>query len=414
LLSEDRLRPREKGYMKRTLVRWIPAIVAPLLVATTAVGFSMSASAAVDLPDKSASQILQLINTNPDIAFYGKVTKKAQLGLPPMNILPKISQSMIDQAAKNTPKELQEFLPQASAEGDLALLLEFAAGTHEANIYVDGMEKSRVQVLDMLSERDFIHNGQDAWFYDAGKQTVKHSVMSDADQAKAKNQAQSLFNANSSQLAFDAASPAAVADYFLAQAGPSTTFTVGKDAKVAGRGVYQLTMTPRNSGSLVESITLSVDAATGLPLAVLVRAVGQAKPAFDVAFDSITFAKPDAANFNFIAPAGTKVVEVPVPTQADLVTRMGKTPNTADEAKAKAEMEKLQAQGWSAVVEIPVDQVPAELTAIKANKLFAELTKEVAGGRVFTTSLLNVYIGNDGRIFAGSVTIPKLLEAAAK
>ncbi len=406
--------PREEGHVKRTLVRWIPAILAPVLVAGTAIGFSMTANAAVDLPDKSASQILQLINTNPDISFYGKVTKKAQLGLPPMNILPKISQSMIDQAAKNTPKELQEFLPQASAQGDLALLLEFAAGTHEANVYVDGTNKSRVQVLDMLSERDFIHNGADAWFYDAGKQSVKHSVVSDADQAKAKGQALDLFNSNSSKLAFDATSPAAVADYFLAQAGNSTTFTVGKDARIAGRGVYQLTMAPRTSGSLVESITLSVDAATGLPLSVVVRAVGQAKPAFDVAFDSITFAKPDAANFNFVIPTGAKVEEVLVPTQAELAKRMTKSPTAADEAQAKVEMQKLQAQGWSAVVEIPAAQMPAELAALKANKLFTELTTSVAGGRVFTTSLLNVFMADDGRIFAGSVTIPKLLEAAAK
>ena len=77
-------------------------------------------------------------------------------------------------------------------------------------------------------------------------------------------------------------------------------------------------------------------------------------------------------------------------------------------------MQKLQAQGWSAVVEIPAAQMPAELAALKANKLFTELTTSVAGGRVFTTSLLNVFMADDGRIFAGSVTIPKLLEAAAK
>ena len=238
--------------------------------------------------------------------------------------------------------------------------------------------------------------------------------MSDADQAKAKGQALDLFNSNSSKLAFDATSPAAVADYFLAQAGNSTTFTVGKDARIAGRGVYQLTMAPRTSGSLVESITLSVDAATGLPLSVVVRAVGQSKPAFDVAFDSITFAKPDAANFNFVIPTGAKVEEVLVPTQAELAKRMTKSPTAADEAQAKVEMQKLQAQGWSAVVEIPAAQMPAELAALKANKLFTELTTSVAGGRVFTTSLLNVFMADDGRIFAGSVTIPKLLEAAAK
>jgi hypothetical protein len=58
--------------------------------------------------------------------------------------------------------------------------------------------------------------------------------------------------------------------------------------------------------------------------------------------------------------------------------------------------------------------VPAEITALKANKLYAELTKPVAGGRVFSTALLNVFFANDGRVFAGSVTTQKLLEAAAK
>lgn len=406
---------REEGLMKRTVVRWIPAVLAPVLVAATAIGFSVSASAAVDLPDKSASQILQLINTNPDLAFSGKVVKKAQLGLPPMNIIPDVSQSMIDEAAKNMPKEMVDFLPQASAQGELALALEFFAGTHEANIYVDGVTKGRVQVLDLLSERNFIRNGSDLWFYDAGKQVVKHSVISAADEAQAKADATLLFNANSSKLAFDATSPAAVADYFLAQAGKDTTFTVGKDAKIAGRGVYQLTAAPKSAGSLVETVTISVDATTGLPLGVVVKAVGQSTPAFEVAFESITFATPAASNFNFTAPAGAKVEEIAAPTKADLAQYAGKTPTAADEAAAKAQAQKLAAQGWSAVVEVPADKVPAQFaTLVKANKLFTELTKPVAGGRIFTTALMNIFIADDGRIFAGSVTTAKLLEAAAK
>lgn len=48
---------------------------------------------------------------------------------------------MIDQAAKTMPKEMVDFLPQASANGELALALEIAAGTHEANVYVDGENK---------------------------------------------------------------------------------------------------------------------------------------------------------------------------------------------------------------------------------------------------------------------------------
>jgi outer membrane lipoprotein-sorting protein len=398
--------------MKRTLVRWIPAVLAPALIATTAIGLSVSANATVDLPDKSASQILQLVNTNPDIAFSGKVVKKAQLGLPPMNIMPDISQSMIDEAAKNMPEEMMDFLPQASAQGSIALALEFAAGTHRANIYVDGVDKARVQVLDMLSERNFIRNGSDLWFYDASKQVVKHSVISASDEDEAKNQALALWNANSTKLPFDVTSPAAVADYFLAQAGKDTVFTVGSDAKVAGRGVYQLNMSPKSSGSLVESIALSIDAATGLPLAVSVKAVNESAPAFEITFESISFEKPDAANFNFVVPAGAKVEKVALPSKQDLEKNSGKALTEEDEKLASAELEKLMAQGWAAVVEIPADKVPAEISALKANKLYTELTKSVAGGRIFTTALMNIFFADDGRIFAGSVTQQRLLEAA--
>jgi outer membrane lipoprotein-sorting protein len=398
--------------MKRTLVRWIPAVLAPALIATTAIGLSVSANATVDLPDKSASQILQLVNTNPDIAFSGKVVKKAQLGLPPMNIMPDISQSMIDEAAKNMPEEMMDFLPQASAQGSIALALEFAAGTHRANIYVDGVDKARVQVLDMLSERNFIRNGSDLWFYDASKQVVKHSVISASDEDEAKNQALALWNANSTKLPFDVTSPAAVADYFLAQAGKDTVFTVGSDSKVAGRGVYQLNMSPKSSGSLVESIALSIDAATGLPLAVSVKAVSESAPAFEIAFESISFEKPDAANFNFVVPAGAKVEKVALPSKQDLEKNSGKALTEEDEKLASAELERLMAQGWAAVVEIPADKVPAEISVLKANKLYTELTKSVAGGRIFTTALMNIFFADDGRIFAGSVTQQRLLEAA--
>lgn len=400
--------------MKRNVLRWIPAVMAPVLVAASAVGFSVSANAAIDLPDKSASQILQLVNTNPEIAFSGRVVKKAALGLPPMNIVPDISQSMIDEAAKNMPKEMVDFLPRASAQGELALALEFAAGVHTANIYVDGVDKARVQVLDLLSERQFIRNGADLWFYDAGKQRVQHAVINPADEAKAEKEALNFFNANSVKLPFDATSPAAVADYFLDQAGKDTTFNVGKDAKIAGRGVYQLSMSPKNAGSLVESVTISIDATTGLPLGVIVKAVGQSTPAFEVAFESITFAKPDASNFNFVVPAGSVVEEVPVPTDSDLGQYAGKLPTAAEKAQAQTEAEKLMAEGWAAVVEVPAAMVPAEFSAIKENTLYNELTKPVAGGRIFTTALMNVFIADDGRIFAGSVTQQRLLEAAKK
>ena len=395
--------------------RWIPAVLAPVIVAGSAIGFSLQASAAIDLPDKSASQILQMINTNPDIVFSGRIVKKANMGLPPMNIVPDISQSMIDEMAKKMPKEMSDFLPKTSAQGEIALALEFFAGTHTANIYVDGVDKSRLQVLDLLSERDYIHNGNELWAYDAGKSLAQHSVVPQRQIDQATSEAKTLFNTNASKLPFDYTSPAAVADYLLGESSKYSTISVAADIKVAGRGAYQIMMTPKGGQSLVKSASISIDAATGLPLAVQILAVGQSKPAFEVAFDSITFEKPAASNFAFTAPAGTRIIEVPVPTKEDLLRQMSQAGKTPTEAEARTAAEDLAAQGWGAVAKIPAKQVPAQLKQLTANNaLYNELTKPVSGGRIFTSALMNIYFADNGDIFAGSVTVARLLEVAAR
>ena len=405
--------------MSRKSLRWIPALLAPVLVAGSVIGFSVQATAATDLPDKSAAQILQLINTNPDIAFSGRIVKKAAMGLPPMNIVPDVSESMIEQMKKQMPEEMADFIPKASAQGELALALEFFAGTHIANIYVDGPTKARLQVLDLLSERNYIRNGNDLWAYDASKAIAQHSVIDESEASKAQGQALALFNANSSKLPFDVTSPASIADYVLAQANVDSVITVGADAKIAGRGVYQLTITPRSNETLVQSATLSIDAATGLPLAARITAVGSDSPAFEVAFETITFATPAASNFDFTPPAGATVVEVALPTEAELraqaeLAQRGSTQSLPTEDEIKAEALALKAQGWGAVAKVRGDQVPAELAALIAeNSLYLELTKPVAGGRVFTSTLLNIFIADNGDIYAGSVTVDRLLKAAS-
>ena len=401
--------------MSRNRRRWIPAVLAPVLVAGSVFGFSVQASAAIDLPNKSASQILQMINTNPDIAFSGRIVKKASMGLPPMNIVPDISQSMIDEMAKKMPKEMSDFLPKASAQGELALALEFFAGTHKANIYVDGVDKARLQVLDLLSERDYIRNGYELWAYEAGKSRAQHSVINEGEVKSAEAEARTLFNLNSGKLPFDYTSPAAVAEFVLNEAGKYSTITVASDIKIADRGAYQITITPKGNQSLVASATLSIDAATGLPLAARVTAVGQESPAFEVAFESITFERPAASNFEFTPPAGTRVVEVAAPTKADVLRELAKAPAAPSEADVQGKLDDLAAQGWGAVALLPAAQVPAELRLLQANNnLYKELTKPVSGGRIFTSALMNIFFADNGDVYAGSVTVARLLEVAAK
>ena len=399
--------------MKRSVSRWIPAFLAPVLVAATAIGASMTAGADVSLPAKTASEVLQFINTNPDVAFSGEVTKTASLGLPPVNLLPNISQAAVDQMKKTLPKAMSDFIPKASVSGNLATILGLLSGTQQANVYYNGPSQARVQILDQMSERDFVVNGPDAWFYDATQQTVTHFKMTNAEKTQADNGLLTLFTQNASKLPFDVLSPSSIANYFLSQITPSTNVSVGTNALVAGRGVYQLTLTPKTSGTLISSVVISVDGSTGVPLAVTVNAVGQSAPAFSVAFNSINFAPSASSIFAFGPPVGATVQEIKAPSAPANDAGGNYVPTSADKAAAEAQIAKLKAEGWSAVVEIPQSQISAQsLASIESNPYFTNLTKAVSGGRVFTTSLFSILFTNDGRVFAGAVTTQKLLEAA--
>ena len=406
--------------MKKISRRWLPAVLAPVLVASSV--FVTGQARAVDLPDKSAAEILAMITTDENLAFSGRVVKKADLGLPPMNLIPDISQSMVDEMTEKLPPEMADFIPQASIEGELALILEFLAGTHNANVFVDGPTRARVQVLDLLSERNFIRNGKDLWFYDAMKSEAIYAEIDPTQEAEAKSALEAWLTSSAAEFPFEITSPASIANYLIDEAGESTNFSVDEDASVAGRDAYQLIMTPKAAGSLFESVKIAIDAGTGLPLAVTAHAVGKSDPAFEVAFASISFEKPSASIFEFTPPAGTTVEKIGQENLAALAEKeMSKdqlnTPSLSDQDRkdAEAELERLRSEGWAAVLHLPSEQVPpAFLDALRSNRLFDELTRKADGGRVFKATLFNIYFADDGAIYAGAVTVDRLLAAASK
>ena len=398
--------------------RWLPAFLAPALVAGSI--FVTGQARAVDLPDKSAAEILAMITTDENLAFSGRVVKKADLGLPPMNLIPDISQSMVDEMSEKLPPEMADFIPEASIEGELALVLEFLAGTHNANVFVDGPTRARVQVLDLLSERNFIRNGKDLWFYDAAKAEAIHAEIDPTEEAEAKFALEAWLTSNAAEFPFDITSPASIANYLIEEAGESANFSVDEDASVAGRDAYQIIMTPKASGSLFDSVKIAIDAGTGLPLAVTAHAVGKSDPAFEIAFASISFAKPSASIFDFTPPAGTTVEKVGREDLEALAEKeMSKdqldAPSFSDQDRkdAEAEIERLQSEGWAAVLRLPAEEVPAGFNdALRSNRLFDELTRKADGGRIFSTTLFNIYFADDGAIYAGAVTVERLLQAA--
>lgn len=355
--------------MSRKSLNWLPALVAPAVIAVAVIAVPMQAGASVDLPDKSADEVLQLIAGSTEDSFSGTVEKTADLGLPTL------------------PEGIDAVAPGG---GDVAELFELLSGTQEARVFVDGPTNLRVQIKDSLAERSAITNGTDAWYYDSETNVATH-VAIPAD-------AMSGFREH-----LDAASalatPAQVADRIIEKLGPSTDFTVGTDSTVAGRTVYELILTPKAADTLVESASVSVDSETGLPLQVTVAAAGQDDPALEVGFTAIDLAEPAASLFEF-TPGDVTVEEKPFPSAPERGTRDGSAP--ADEPQVTG-------TGWDAIAHVPAASVPDDLAA---DPLFAQLTTDVDGGRVFSTALVTVLFTDDGRILAGSVPADRLLAAA--
>lgn len=358
--------------MSRKSLSWLPALVVPAVIAVAVVAVPLQAGASVDLPDKSADEVLQLLAESTEESFSGTVEKTADLGLP------------------SIPEGMDAVAPGGGDAGAVGSLFELLGGTQEARVSVDGPLNLRVQVKDTLAERIAVTNGTDAWFYDSETNVATHVAIPADAEAELR---QKLDDAAS------LATPAQIADEILEELGPSTNFAVGTDSTVAGRTVYELVLTPKASGTLAESMSISVDSETGLPLQITVAAAGQDEPAFEFGFTSIDLSEPAADLFQF-TPGDVTVEEKPFPSAPDARTH---------DSGAPVDEPVVSGTGWDAIVEVPAASVPDDLAS---DPLFAQMTTEVDGGRVFSTALVTVLLTDDGRLLAGSVPADRLVAAA--
>ena len=359
--------------MSRKSLKWLPALVVPAVIAVAVVSVPLQAGAAVDLPDKSADEVLLLIGESTEDSFSGTVEKTAELGLPTL------------------PGGMDSVAPDSEA-GIVGSAIELLSGTQEARVFANGPMNLRVEVKDTLASRTAVTNGAEAWYYDSETDVATHvTIPADATDAIRDKLEDSA----------DLPTPAQVADRILDELGPSTDFAVGTDAKVAGRTVYELVLTPKASGTLAESVSISVDSETGLPLQVSVGATGQDAAAFQIGFTSIDLQAPAAELFEYVPAPGVTVDEQQLPSGGGIPMRHGAEPQTDSPV--------VTGTGWDAIVEVPAASVSTELSA---NPLFEQLTTQVDGGRLFSTALVNVLLTNDGRMLAGSVPADRLLAAA--
>ena len=345
--------------MPNRALRWLPAALAPVVVAGVVSVPLVAAAAPPALPAKTPAQVLQLAAKGADLeGFSGTVEQTSALGLPE--------------------------LPATGAGTDSATAsgLDLITGDHRARVWAADGGRSRVAVLDSTAERDVVRNGRSVWLWDSKKNSATHVV---ASGTAATPSAAALPN------------PAVAAKEVLAKVDGSTRVTVDTAQRVAGRDAYTLVLTPRTSATTVRDVRIAVDAASGLPLQVSVTARGASSPAFQTGFTTVSTAAPADSVFDFTPPKDAEVTtkRVSVPAHPHTGTHGAKPATTGS--------------GWASIVEIPASSVPADLAS---NPTVQRLTTTTAAGRVLHTALVNVLLTDDGRAFAGAVPV-SALEAAA-
>ena len=377
--------------MNRRLLRWMPAVVVPAVIAAGIAVGSLPASAVDPLPARSPAQVLALIAEHRVHALSGTVEQTSNLGLP----------------------ELPQTGP--SAPSAQTSWLELLSGPHTARVYKDGPAKMRIQILDRMAERDVVRNGRELWWYSSKDQSAVHITLPEFSPTAPGQEAPEKSTEPGFPDSSTMPTPAELTDKLLAKLDPSTDISVGPDVQVAGRSAYNLVLTPRSQQTLVGSVSVAVDGENGLPLSLQVMARGQTEPAFSLAYSSVSLGAPDPGLFEFTPPPGTTVKELQPPPRP-----LGAHP----EPDVRPERDnhggftdvggpQVTGRGWETIVGFPVGEDPFATEGLLTREpLLQEAMVAVPGGKVLSTSLLNVLITDDGRIFVGAVPV-EMLQAAA-
>ena len=351
--------------MSRTWLKWMPAVAVPAVIVAGVLAVPLQAGAAVDLPDKTPQDVLELAAGSTVDTFSGTLEQSSELGLP----------------------EIPSTGDAATA--DFADALDLLTGSHTVRVYQNGADQSRVQVQDTMSERNLIRNGADVWLYDSADNTAVHTTLP-ADAAPSDGAGASY-------------TPSELAAKFLDEVTPSTDVSLAENTQVAGRTAYELMLTPNSADTLVGSVSIAVDSESGLPLRVRVEAQDASEPAISVAFTSLSLGAPPADLFAFTPPAGATVTEESMPTK-----------DAAAHPEGEEHGVTVLGSGWDAVVALPAGEDAEALAELTASPLYTQVTDAVDGGRTLSTTLVSVLITDDGRVFAGSVPVERLLAAAAQ
>ena len=361
--------------------RGLPRLLVPLLVAAVVAGgvafatASRSDSATPTLPARTAEQLLTEVGQAQVAGLSGTVVQTARLGLPSLPAL---------------------------GGGGTASPESLLSGSHTVRVWLKSPDKSRLALTGQLAESDVIHNGRDVWLYASQRNTVVHYRL-----ASTATPPPPPPNG--------AVTPQALASRLLAAISPSTTVSVERNLRVAGRDAYQLRLRPKAPESLIDSVVLAVDGQTKVPLRVQILAKGKQDPAFEVGFTQVQFRAPSDDVFQFTPPPGAKVTEKTV--GGGQHPGNGGHPGNGQPPDLSGGPRVLGSSWTTVVVSNGVDLGSAGTgqSSQALSQLLGAATPvqgSFGHGRLLRTTLLTVLLTDDGRAYAGAVT-PQAIEAAA-
>jgi outer membrane lipoprotein-sorting protein len=343
------------------------------------------ASADAGLPPRTAQELLVDLQDPQAQSVSGTVVASADLGLPDL----------------------------PTGMGSSADLTSLVSGSNTLRVWTDGPDRARLAMIGSSEETDVIRNGRDLWVWASDGDTVEHYVLPERDATQKAQVTEGLPELPST--------PQEAATLVLSALDETTAVTTSGAARVAGRGAYELVLTPKQSDTLVSRVVIAMDAEMRIPLRVQVFSTELPGPAYEVGFTSVDFGTPDAALFSFTPPAGATVTEH---SADDMKAPAAGTAASPDMGLAPT----VVGSGWSQVV---IARLPADLAAgtgpasgdsssgspmggLDPVALLASLPRisgEWGTGRVLSGTLVSVILTDDGRVAIGAVA-PKTLSAA--
>jgi outer membrane lipoprotein-sorting protein len=275
-------------------------------------------------------------------------------------------------------------------------------GGDAIQVWADGTGRGRIAIAERQTETTIVDDGATVWVWNSDARTVTKAPHAGGNADK--------------PLEGKFADPATAATQLVTAMQEDSTVSVDGTARVAGRPVYQLVLTPKpTERTLLREIRVSVDSELRIPLQLEVLSNGQADPAVKVGFTKFSSAAQDPSLFTFTPPAGATVSEEDVSKEM--------RDQDVEGWLAKADL-KTVGRGWDVVA---TGRVPAELLSQADGRtngsgqsvfgLLGTVGKKVHGdfgtGYVITTHVGTALITEDGRVAVGAVPEQVVKEAIA-